>query len=75
MFVELEDDSEESVCSTMGKMGVKHVVVHYILVTEVEEQSIMNFMSDYVEVGHELRFEPESDDNGLFLTILAVQLQ
>ncbi|KAF3643456.1 hypothetical protein FXO38_05429 [Capsicum annuum] len=73
--VELEDDSEELVCSTVGKIGVEHVVVHHILDMEVEEQSIMDFGSDYVELRHELEFEPESDDNGVFLTVSTVQLQ
>ncbi|PHU21569.1 hypothetical protein BC332_06676 [Capsicum chinense] len=74
MFVELEDDSEELVCSTVGNMGVEHVAVHYILDMEVEEQSIMDFESDYVELGDELGFDPESDNNRVLLTMSAVQL-
>ncbi|PHT38423.1 hypothetical protein CQW23_21996 [Capsicum baccatum] len=61
MFLELENDSEELVCSIVGKMGDEHVVVCYILDMEVEEQSIMDFGSDYMELGHELGFEPERD--------------
>ncbi|PHU06626.1 hypothetical protein BC332_23115 [Capsicum chinense] len=37
MFMELEDDFEELVYSTVGKMGVEHVAVRYILDMEVEE--------------------------------------
>ncbi|PHT99868.1 hypothetical protein BC332_29656 [Capsicum chinense] len=68
------NDSEELVCSTVGNTGVEYVPVRYILDTKVEEQSIMDFWSDYVELGHELGFEPESDDNGIFLNVSAVQL-
>ncbi|PHT63508.1 hypothetical protein T459_32659 [Capsicum annuum] len=75
MFVELEDDSAELVCSTVGKLGVEHVAVRSMLDIVLEEQSIMDFGSDYAELGHELGFEPESHDNGVFLSVPAVQLQ
>ncbi|PHU25812.1 hypothetical protein BC332_04144 [Capsicum chinense] len=75
IFVELEDDSEELVCSIVVKMRVEHMVMHYILDMEVVEHSIMDFGSDYVELWHEIGLELESDDNVVFLTVFAVQLQ
>ncbi|PHT44277.1 hypothetical protein CQW23_18302 [Capsicum baccatum] len=74
MFVDLEDDSGALGYAIMGKMGVEHVFVHYTPDMDVKEQSIMDFGSDYVKLGHELGFEPESDDDEVFLTFLAVQL-
>ncbi|PHU11831.1 hypothetical protein BC332_18761 [Capsicum chinense] len=75
MFMELEDDSEELVHAIVGKMGVEHMVVHYTPDMEVGEQSIMNFRSDYVELGHKLGLEPKDNDDVVFLTVPAVQLQ
>ena len=74
MFVELEDDSGALGSAIVGKMRVEYVVVHYTLDMDVEEQSTMDFRSDYVEPGHKLELEPEIDDDVVFLTFLAVQL-
>ena len=73
--MELEDDSEELVCSIVGKMGVEHVVVHYILDMEVEEQSIMDFWSDYGDLGYEIRLETDGNDDVVFLDVPTLQLQ
>ena len=74
MFVELEDDSGALGYAIEGKMRVEHVVVYYTLDMDVEEQSIMDFRSDYMEPRHKLELEPEIDDVVVFLTFLAVQL-
>ncbi len=74
MFVELEDDSGALGSAIVGKMRVEYVVVHYTLDMDVEEQSITDFGSDYVEPGHKLELEPEINDVVVFLTFLAVQL-
>ena len=42
MFVELEDYSGALGYAIVGKMRVEHLVVHYTLDMNVEEQSIMD---------------------------------
>ena len=74
MFVELEDDSGALGSAIVGKMRIEYMVVHYTLDMDVEEQSITDFGSDYVEPGHKLELELEINDIMVFLTILAVQL-
>ena len=71
MFVELENDFEELVHAIMGKQGVEHMVVRNILDMEVGKQSIMDFGSDYGELG----FETDGNDDVVFLDVPVLQLQ
>ncbi|PHT31303.1 hypothetical protein CQW23_27640 [Capsicum baccatum] len=75
-FNMLKDDSGALGYTIVGKMRVEHVVVHYTLDMDMEKQSIMDFGSDYVELGYklEVELELESGDDVVFLTYPAVQL-
>ncbi|PHT80833.1 hypothetical protein T459_13848 [Capsicum annuum] len=75
LFVELENDFEDLVRAIVGKEGVKHMVVRNILDMEVGKQSILDFESDYGELGYELGLETDGNDDVVFLDVPVLQLQ
>lgn len=75
MFVKLEDNFEELVAAIMSKKEVEHMIVRYILDMEAERWSIMDFGSNYIELGYELGLETDGNGNVVFLDVIVVQLQ